>query len=515
VIDDKTMSGKPSYLAASTGLVVSTTNQGSVGRFSDDRMMVLEEDLCGYAESLRATTGDEVPVYVHSLGRGAAQLFRHGAEKLRIGEPVKFEKWEQKLPDGDFTETGPLWQKSLTVCVPDDAQPGLYSVELNNDRSEKFSIPLVVESRRRRERVLVLASTNTWCAYNIWGGRSRYRDHLARPVSHGFRQNLRQAIRISLRRRPWLLAISRKIGTTRTVPGREIDPEVADGANYSGAPLSLSRPFPGSGLDDGSAHNRYCNHLAAGEWRALAWLEENEIAYDYASDLEVEKCPERFAEYDAVIISTHSEYWSKAAFEGLLAANLAGTAVISLSGNTIFRECRADEDRDRIQFVGDKFHESAADEGQLMGVRYTNVDVSTAASYRVRPAMSEHFAELKFAEGDVIGAETLFAGGSRFFGTYQPHLPSSPFGLQGSGASGWETDKLCTDDDKFHVIAKGQNPNGGADMVFRAEEGARGLVFSASSMTFTASLLVDKGCSAIVSAVIERALRETQEREVL
>ena len=501
------MESKSQYLAASTGLLVSgARSKGMPANEGGGNVILLEDDLCGYADSLRTLPGDKVPLAVHSQAAGSAQLCRHGEEKVPFGEPVAFDRCVQDLPDGDFTQTGPRWKMIATVTVPGEARPGLYSIGLQNENGERFSIPLVVESPQRKERVLVLASTNTWCAYNIWGGRSRYRDHLAKPMAHGFRRNLRQAARIALRQRPWLLSISRKIGTTRTAAVSSS--EAGEGTNYSGEPLSMRRPFPKSGLDDRSAHDRYCNHLAGGEWRALAWLEKQGIDYDYCSDLEMERHPERFADYDAVIISTHSEYWSKSAYQGLLVANLSGTAVISLSGNTIYRQCVSDEDSGTVHFIGDMFCQTAVDEGELLGVRFTNVDVSTAAPYEACPALVEHFPGLDIDAGDLLGSDTLFTAGAHFFGSYQPELPSSPLGLAGSGASGWETDKVCSDDENFVVIAKGKNPNGGADMVFRAAKAERGLVFCASSMTFTASLLVDRGCSDLVVAVIERALAE-------
>jgi hypothetical protein len=48
------------------------------------------------------------------------------------------------------------------------------------------------------------------------------------------------------------------------------------------------------------------------------------------------------------------------------------------------------------------------------------------------------------------------------------------------------------------------NSRGGADMVVREPEGSRGGVFSASSITFTGSLLVDYVCSEITRTVLKK-----------
>ena len=75
------------------------------------------------------------------------------------------------------------------------------------------------------------------------------------------------------------------------------------------------------------------------------------------------------------------------------------------------------------------------------------------------------------------------------------------------GASGWETDKISkTAHDKFIVIAKGMNKKGGADMVIREHSNNRGGVFSASSIVFGASLLIDNIASEIIKNILKKCL---------
>jgi hypothetical protein len=51
---------------------------------------------------------------------------------------------------------------------------GLYYLWAKTPSGEKFSFPWVVAPPRPQEKVAVLASTNTWNAYNNYGGRSNY-----------------------------------------------------------------------------------------------------------------------------------------------------------------------------------------------------------------------------------------------------------------------------------------------------------------------------------------------------
>ncbi len=51
---------------------------------------------------------------------------------------------------------------------------GLYYLWVKTPSGEAFSFPWVVAPAQPREKIAVLASTNTWNAYNNYGGRSNY-----------------------------------------------------------------------------------------------------------------------------------------------------------------------------------------------------------------------------------------------------------------------------------------------------------------------------------------------------
>ncbi len=125
-------------------------------------------------------------------------------------------------------------------------------------------------------------------------------------------------------------------------------------------------------------------------------------------------------------------------------------------------------------------------EAHLLGVVYSEAGVMTAAPYRV--LLSDHWAlaGTGLASGDIFGQASL-----------HERIPG--------GASGHETDKISPSSPAgVEHIAKGLNPdNGGADMVhFQTESG--GAVFSAGSITWPSSILVDAAVSRITSNVLRR-----------
>jgi hypothetical protein len=128
-------------------------------------------------------------------------------------------------------------------------------------------------------------------------------------------------------------------------------------------------------------------------------------------------------------------------------------------------------------------------EANLLGVVYTETGVMTAAPYRVLNAEHWAFAGTGLANGDEFGAASL-----------HERIPG--------GASGHETDKISPSSPVgIQHLAKGLNPDdGGADLItFETPRG--GAVFSAGSICWPSSLLVDEAVSKITANVLRRFAR--------
>ena len=119
----------------------------------------------------------------------------------------------------------------------------------------------------------------------------------------------------------------------------------------------------------------------------------------------------------------------------------------------------------------------------------------TAAPYRVIQADHWIFAGTGLSTGDLIGSKSL-----------NERIPD--------GASGHETDKISPHSPAGTVLlGKGTNPDdGGAEMIYY-ETDSRGAVFSAGSITYVSSVLVDEAISRVTSNVIRRFLEDDGDSE--
>ena len=116
-----------------------------------------------------------------------------------VGPPTNVPPIEQ-ITDPNWPSNGCGWSTTFTLAVPPDWASDLYSARCTDSAGTEFHIVFVVKPvAERRGDLLVVASTNTWNAYNMWGGYSKYGP--ATPMSSPFCDP-------TLRRRPWTTATS-------------------------------------------------------------------------------------------------------------------------------------------------------------------------------------------------------------------------------------------------------------------------------------------------------------------
>ncbi len=463
---------------------------------------LLSNTLCGFAWPKWLHGGERAEFHVHSIEPYRLSLWRYGRDK----EFVRLLGWHdehgpqamrQIVPDGDFTQTGTQWNKightnpHMNALVQAPERSGLYYFHAETASGKFFAFPWVVAPEKPTARIAALAGTNSWNAYNNWGGRSNYVNAAGlpeEPVVYS-RQDLKRY---------------------QQGPFTEWLPE--DGEFL---PLSFERPelfnspYPDEGVAD-PIKGRLQSTMAPGEWQLVAWLEREGFAYDYYADRQLDNGDLDLDAYDILIFGSHPEYWSRRMYERVKAWVFErGGRVLYLGGNGVNGEVEFTASgamrvkshlkseagsfsmRDAAGHVLEsRFHRTVECEANLLGVVSTDTGIMTAAPYAaIRP---EHWA----FEGTGLKRGDLFGEANQ-----HERCP-------GGGASGYETDKLSQFSPPGTVVlAKGTNPDeGGAEMaIYELANG--GACFAAGSITWICSLLVDPAVSQVTANVIRRFLR--------
>jgi len=367
---------------------------------------------------------------------------------------------------------GTAWEPSHRIVIPPDTPPAWYVIKVQSQQQSQYtSIFIRLDSAQMKAPIALLFSTNTWNAYNFWGGQSLYTMNKTPVVSF-------------LRPQP------------------------------------LSNPY----LPNTSTNHQIYFQSAHKEKLLVEFLHQHGIAYDTYPISALEQ-PDKLNGYQLLMLSTHSEYWTHNMVTSLNAYLDQGGSLLSLSGNTA--AYISELDLNARTLTVHKSNETLWNEADREGFRpfgtQSHFDVfHTYAPYEVIVDTSWVFEGLEVQKGDVFGeiSDTY---------DYTPtptHLLFNIFGFAQSdkkgAASGMEIDKVY---DKtpanWITIARGKNPfyigqgqvfpesipqkewegEGGADMGYYRHEGG-GLVFNASSLAFTGAIPHDSTIRRILLNVI-------------
>ncbi len=232
------------------------------------------------------------------------------------------------------------------------------------------------------------------------------------------------------------------------------------------------------------------SHTLYSDLFLLRWLSANSIAVDCYQDGDLHASGAWLSSYKAVVLGSHPEYWSAAMRQNLVNYLAAGGRVIYTGGNGMYERVQVNTAGTALTFrtttgARDLYENLVPSQSptQVLGV---DINLAAYADFYPYQVTTAH---------PLLNGTGLNVGDT--FGTTA---------YNGGAASGWEVDVLPTGGlPNATRIAKGQNPAGGADMIF-LDYGNGGWVFTASSLAFNSALPTDTNVSTILRNVFAQAL---------
>ncbi len=289
-------------------------------------------------------------------------------------------------PDADAAGCG--WAPTVDVPIDEAWSSGFYFVSLtahgaDPDRATGYA-GFVVRAGTSRNRALFVLATNTWNAYNDWGGRSLYTG--GTEVSF---------------QRPWgrgmLVRPDADRDDRKARPRRHREEPDVDGEIYQR--YRFEHGYPG--------------YMGSAGWftydrRIAEWAERAGFELDYAASSDLELVPGVTDGYALLIGAGHDEYWSAAGRDAVEAFVAGGGNYASFSGNTMFWQVRLE--RDGTSMVCHKYAAHVAD-----------------------PVVNERTSAMTGMWCDpVVGRpERRFLGASSMYGLYSRFGQATPRGVPG------------------------------------------------------------------------------------
>jgi len=341
---------------------------------ADDQ--TFHDDIEGYCGALSYAAGDMVEIHVSTRAETyGVTIERWGAARETV--------WSSDRSPGTFLEppanadaNGCGWPVSLSVEVDSSWRSGFYLITLtahgvSPDRAVAHA-GFVVRAARPEStpgRMLYVLPTNTWNAYNTWGGKSLY--------TGGTQVSFHRPFARGMLSRPDIDRDDRKARPTRFRETPDADGHI---------------------FQDYRTTNAYPSAIGSTGWfthgrRFVEWAEAEGYAMDYAVSSDLDD-PTALDGYDSVLLVGHDEYWTAPERATVDAFVQRGGHLASFSGNTMFWRVRIEPATYGTTMVCHKY-----------------------AGHRTDPALDDDAVPVSGMWADPVVAEpewTLLGGGSAF-----------------------------------------------------------------------------------------------------
>lgn len=246
----------------------------------------------GYSDQLSYQAGDEIKFHIStSAPTYSMTIVRIGTASEVVFSEKKIKGASHPVP-ANASSHGCGWPASFSLKVPESWRTGYYEAILHvtdnggaftqrGPRQAEGRLHFVIRSAHpgRDAKILLQLTTNTYNAYNNWGGHSLYSYHAR--------------------------------------------------AKHQGTRVSFNRPAAGQ--------------FRIWEQPFVAWAEKNGYALDYAVNSDLEFRPDVLEHYKLVLSVGHDEYWSAPMRDHLEAYIGKGGNVAFFSGNTCCWQVRSEE----------------------------------------------------------------------------------------------------------------------------------------------------------------------------
>lgn len=355
-----------------------------------------------YSDRFSYRPGETVRLQVSSTAPTVAlEIIRDGGTESRVFTQTGIAARWQDTPEQCSVE-GCGWETTFEFRVGDDWPSGGYRLTLTADGRDGEPICchhlLIVlpKPSRKPGRILQVAATGTWLAYNTWGGSNHY-EGITGP-------NRNQYSPVVSTQRPWCR------GFVVLPPGA---PRV---------PLEVSMPprtvprYPHMEWAYATGHSK--KYASAG-WASydshfFRFAERAGYQVDLASQHELHFSPEILLDYDCAVFVGHDEYWTWEMRDAVDAFVDQGGHAARFAGNFMWQTRLEDEGRRQVCY---KYRARAEDPA------YRGGDVTRATNSWDAPEIGRPGCKtfgLNSSKGVYAGWGGCAPRGTRGFPIYRP-----------------------------------------------------------------------------------------------
>jgi hypothetical protein len=287
-----------------------------------------------YTDRLSLYPGETFKLHASAKGPASVDIARIGAGREVVLTLEGLIVGEHPVP-AHADRDGCAWPAATEIQIGADWRSGYYDIVLTDaDGEQTHHFVCVKAARGAKARTVLVLSTNTWHAYNYFGGANAYCD-VAALMSRAapLPEAMQGAIGRLSNQRPFpQLQFAPPADAPRLVNLRKRGFEERP---WAGADPAWSREHCQTPYDGSAGFLHKWEHVF------VAWAEgEAGLSFDYLTDYDLDADPAALDGYDAVLLVGHSEYWSGPERDAIEAFVDRGGKLAIFSGNTAFWKVR-------------------------------------------------------------------------------------------------------------------------------------------------------------------------------
>ena len=308
-------------------------NQPSIERGADDQ--TFHDVIEAYCGALSYAPGETATVHVSTHAAAYDVVVERWGGERTIAWAANTVPGTFHEPPADADANGCGWPTAIEIPIDESWRSGFHLITLRAhdgpDGRRVAHTGFVVRAGAQRERAVLVLATNTWNAYNTWGGKSLY--------TGGHQVSFRRPWARGMLDRPEVERDDRKSRPVHT--GEEPD----DGG-FIFQEYRLPRNYPSAiGSTGWFTHAR----------RFVEWAERDGRSFDLLASTDLDLHPDCLDGYDLVLGVGHDEYWSAGQRTAIERHVQRGGHYASFSGNTMFWQVRITDGDRGTAMIGHKY----------------------------------------------------------------------------------------------------------------------------------------------------------------
>ncbi|WNB92675.1 N,N-dimethylformamidase beta subunit family domain-containing protein [Bacillus sp. NEB1478] len=253
--------------------------------------------LQGYASATSVFPGEQLNLFIHSVEPYKIQVFRMGyydEEGAELVKTINNLKPKKQSFAADPSTMKANWSPTVSLKINDTWRTGVYLAKLTNTSQKESYITFVVKDKHPEATIGVMIATNTYQAYNNWGGKSLY-------------------------------------GYNSTNGDAAVN-------------LSFDRPYN---------NGRGSGEFFAYEYNLIRWMEKQGYQMTYFTDTDIDNGLLSNLNSKLILIPGHAEYWTKAMRDSIQNETKSRKNLAVFNANVAYWQVRLQQN-DRLM-VGYKY----------------------------------------------------------------------------------------------------------------------------------------------------------------